>query len=263
MIKERNNRTKIIKHKISKLAIVSVSFGVLGILVCFFECIICHPRRREISGFDISGVFEIIGLILGVFALISIKKSKGMLKGAALAISAIFLMGLFTVFWWIEISTPRSTAFSIPCQSNLMRIGKAMLIYAYDYDDEYPIPEKWCDLLLEQRKRERGEVDVKDFVCPKVFVYRPLEFYIPTPKKGRCYYAINPNCNPDSPPNTVLVFESKVGWNQYGGPELLNTENHNGDGCFILFNDADVEFVETDQLGKLKWKNNEIIVEDE
>jgi len=131
-----------------------------------------------------------------------------------------------------------------------------MLIYAYDYD-EYPTPGKWCDLLLEQRKRGRGEVDIKDFVCPTVYVYRPLKYFLPSPRKGRCYYVINPDCNPDSPPDTVLLFESKVGWNQFGGPELLTTENHNGDGCNVLFNDYHADFVGMKYLDKLKWKAKE------
>ena len=78
MINETANN---IKQRMSKLAIISVSFGVLGILVSLFEGIIFRPRRYEISGFGISGFFEIIGLVLSVLAFIRIKKSKGKLKG--------------------------------------------------------------------------------------------------------------------------------------------------------------------------------------
>jgi hypothetical protein len=38
----------------------------------------------------------------------------------------------------------------------------------------------------------------------------------------------------------VLLFETKGGWNQYGGPELLSTKNHKGDGCHVLINDSHV-----------------------
>ena len=145
MINETANN---IKQRISKLAIISVSFGVLGILVSLFEGIIFRPRMYEISGFGISGFFEIIGLVLSVLAFIRIKKSKGKLKGTKHTISGIFLMGMLSVFWWIETSRKRSTVSRVSCQSNLLRTGKAMLIYANDYDNEYPTPEKWCDLLL-------------------------------------------------------------------------------------------------------------------
>jgi prepilin-type processing-associated H-X9-DG protein len=51
-----------------------------------------------------------------------------------------------------------------------------------------------------------------------------------------------------------MLFESKPGWNQVGGPELLWTDNHGGKGCNILFGDEHVECVECKQLAKLKWK---------
>lgn len=45
----------------------------------------------------------------------------------------------------------------------------------------------------------------------------------------------------------------KLRWNQVGGPKILTNENH-GDGCHVFFNDGHVEFVETEDLGQLKWK---------
>jgi len=55
----------------------------------------------------------------------------------------------------------------------------------------------------------------------------------------------------------VLLFETKGGWNQFGGPEILTTENHKGKGCNILFNDGSVEFVKPERLGELKWEAEE------
>ena len=54
--------------------------------------------------------------------------------------------------------------------------------------------------------------------------------------------------------DVVLLFETKAGWNQFGGPELLTTEHHEGKGCNVLFNDGDVEFIKKEQVGELKWK---------
>jgi len=82
-------------------------------------------------------------------------------------------------------------------------------------------------------------------------------FICPANKKGRCHYAMNPNCEPKSPSDMVLLFETKDGWNQFGGPEILTLENHNGKGCNVLFNDRHVEFVKIEQLGQLKWKVEE------
>jgi prepilin-type processing-associated H-X9-DG protein len=51
----------------------------------------------------------------------------------------------------------------------------------------------------------------------------------------------------------VLLFESKPRWNVVGGREILTTENHNGEGCNVAFVDTHVEFVQTEDLGSLKW----------
>ena len=124
----------------------------------------------------------------------------------------------------------------IRCGENLVTLGKSMVIYACDYDDKYPTANKWCDLLTKY-----AEVSQKEFVCPSL-------------GEGRCHYAMNPNAKLTSPPYIVVLFETKGGWNQFGGPGLVTFENHKGKGCNICFNDFHVEFVKPNQLGELKWK---------
>ena len=86
----------------------------------------------------------------------------------------------------------------------------------------------------------------------------PEKYFIcPERKTGRSHYAMNPNCRPDSPADTVLLFESKEGWNQFGGAELITTERHEGAGSNILFNDLHVSFVRTKELGELNWGDND------
>jgi prepilin-type processing-associated H-X9-DG protein len=51
----------------------------------------------------------------------------------------------------------------------------------------------------------------------------------------------------------VLLFESDAGWNSAGGPELLTTEHHSGEGCNVLFADGHVSFIRTEELSDLKW----------
>ena len=75
--------------------------------------------------------------------------------------------------------------------------------------------------------------------------------------QGPCSYAINKNIEnltfDNAPPDMVLLFEATPGWNQVGGPELLTTEHHYGEGCNILYVDGHVEFVRPQDLDKLKW----------
>ena len=71
-------------------------------------------------------------------------------------------------------------------------------------------------------------------------------------------YGLNPNAEPNSAPNVVLLFETEHGWNQFGGPYLVSVKNHfayGKEGCNILFNDGHVKFVKPKQIEKLNWKN--------
>ncbi|MCH8119080.1 MAG: hypothetical protein IIC00_05055 [Planctomycetes bacterium] len=126
------------------------------------------------------------------------------------------------------------------CGENMSGICKAMLIYANDNDDMLPTPSKWCDLLI-----EHCDVSENTFRCKGAL-------------EGPCNYAMNKNVeNLDPltlPPDMVLLFETHPGWNQSGGPEILTTDNHQGDGCNVLFIDSHVEFVKTKDLDDLKWK---------
>jgi hypothetical protein len=127
------------------------------------------------------------------------------------------------------------------CGTNLSGLWKALLIYANDNDSKYPTVDKWCDLLI-----EHGEVTEKNFVCGGAKLAN---------NKERSHFAINPNCDINSPPERVLLFDTKGGWNLFGGRELLSTDNHKGSGCSILFNDGRVEFVKAEEIDKLKWKD--------
>ena len=74
---------------------------------------------------------------------------------------------------------------------------------------------------------------------------------------------MNPNCGPDSPPDMVLLFETKAGWNQHGGLELFTFDNHDPKGGCVLLNDGNlygvasptIRFIRTkEELNALKWK---------
>jgi hypothetical protein len=127
-------------------------------------------------------------------------------------------------------------------------LGKAIHSYAQENDGKYPDPEKWCDQLL-----EAGQAKIRQFMCLPDFTIQYLRFKYsrPQPGKGVSHYAMNINCRPDSPPDTVLLFETALGWNKHGGKELLNLDNHSGDGCNILFNGGYVQFIGRRQ--ELKW----------
>jgi len=108
--------------------------------------------------------------------------------------------------------------------------------YIREHNGVYPPADRWCDELVAWS----GD-DLRNVIG------------YPAGESKRCPFAMNPHADSCSPPDLVLLFESKPGWNQNGGPELLTTENHQGKGCTVLFTDLHVEFVKTGDLAKLKW----------
>ena len=122
----------------------------------------------------------------------------------------------------------------------------------------YPQPSKWCDVFEKDmlahrpaegfiewtpKREERMSERIKEsFVCPDM-------------QDSPCHYAINPHCKPNSPPETVLLFETQAGWNQHGGPELFTFDNHDPKGGCVLFNDGSVKFIRIEEeLHALRWK---------
>ena len=111
---------------------------------------------------------------------------------------------------------------------------------------KYPPPDTWCDAVLNHYLSTHASGSIEGL------------FRCPAAQQGRCHYAINPNCRPDSPPETVLLFETSPGWNQHGGPELFTFDNHDPKGGLVLLNDCTVKFIRTEEERKqLRWKGEE------
>jgi hypothetical protein len=138
----------------------------------------------------------------------------------------------------------------------------------------YPAPEEWCDVVIREW-RDQSTIDPQDaakrlrseqwvigqFTCPSVAAqisdqsYTELNSTEGGPIGPRSLYAMNPDCKPTSPPDTVLLFETKAGWNQHGGPELFTFDNHDPRGGSVLLNDGTVKFIRTEEeLRRLRWK---------
>ena len=225
------------KPKIYMPAVISPLVVIIGFVVG----LALQGSILEVLGIVIILVSPVVGLILGIIAGWKIRKSKGALKGRVFSILGTGL-GILLILGAL-LPAPcsvKNSARKVACQYNLAKLGKAIQAYSNRYDQKYPTPDIWCDLLV-----EHADVNEEDFVCGGA---------LKSGDKGRCHYAINPYCTPDSPDDTVLLFETKGGWNQYGGPELLTIEHHKQDnGCNILHNDGYVELEWKGKLSKLKW----------
>jgi hypothetical protein len=176
------------------------------------------------------------------------------LKGKSFAFIGIIFTFCVLLCFLYEKFDRTEHGYYYPCRSNIVGLGKMMKLYSDDFG-QYPEHNKWCDLLV-----KHCVVNYKPFVCHSgapvsyTLVYGKLKYTRPKPQRGNCNYAINPNCEPNSPDDTVLLFETKIGWNQAGRPEILTTENHQGLRCSIFFNDGHVEYIKTENLKNLKWE---------
>ncbi len=214
------------KAKTSALAVTAMILGILS----FCTFLLTAP----------------LAIIFGIISLIMIVKSQGRLKGIGFAVTgiAVPMVALPIVAIMMGIMMPamaraRMIAQRMVCANNLALISKDMTLYAGDNNNVYPPLNQWCDSL----EKFDLEFTKKMFRCP-----RDLQ--------GPCSYSMNKNIEnlgSNAPPDMVLLFESKPGWNQSGGPEILTTENHAEEGCNVAFIDGHVEFVKTEDISKLKW----------
>jgi hypothetical protein len=132
----------------------------------------------------------------------------------------------------------------VECADNLYNLCGLWRWYLEDKNIDSD-PSKWCDTIFQKLYKVYGsseEIVKKHFACPAA-------------GEGKCHYAMNPNCKPNSPLDTVLLFETKAGWNQHGGPELFTFDNHDPHGGCVLLNDGTIKFIRTsEELNQLRWK---------
>jgi hypothetical protein len=116
----------------------------------------------------------------------------------------------------------------------------------------YPRPTLWCDDIY---YNDSSESEIKYLKSEEGFKLFGKLFMCPSAGEGKCHYAMNPNCEPNSPGDMVLLFETRAGWNQHGGQELFTFENHDPKGGCVLLNDGTVKFIRTEnELHTLRWK---------
>ena len=113
----------------------------------------------------------------------------------------------------------------------------------------YPESTDWSDAITSHGPLPKSDI--------KVFIMQRLKkpHVCPSVGEAKSTYAMNPNCKPDSSPDMVLLFETKAGWSQHGGPELFTFDNHDPKGGCVLLNDGTVKFIRAkEELQQLRWK---------
>jgi len=229
---EAENNPKVQKLKTT---IISIASTLFGFNICLWSFGVWW---YEYGSNPISTMLLFLFPFFGIIILVVLtRKSKSKIGKVLTGILTIIF--LFNMFFPAFHRVQRSSKI-VQCLSNLKQLGIIIDRYKDTHSGQLPPANKWCDLLIEFDKTLPKDV----FKCPSA-------------RRGPCNYAINSKVRPDSPNEVVLLFETKPGWNQIGGPELLSTENHDGKGCNVLFDDGHVKFVSVEQLCELKWKVEE------
>ena len=195
-----------------------------------------------VLSFFINFFVELLSIFPGITALVKAWRSQKKRKEKIFAITAS-IVTLIVALISLSVQLHNNIALKnlndrLICTNNLRELGLAMALYNQDCKEKYPTPKKWCDQLIQV------EYIPKDrFICPAA-------------NKGTCHFAMNkwvPENASLVPADLVILFESKDGWNQCGGPELLTTHYHNKEGCNVLFGAGYVSFIETEEIDELMW----------
>jgi prepilin-type processing-associated H-X9-DG protein len=216
--------------KTSGMAVTSLVLGCLGLLTC--------------------GVTALVGLVLGIIALVRINKSEGRLGGQNLALAGtivsaalLLLVPIFAAMTLPALAKAKAKASGIRCMNNVKQLNLALMMYATDNNDRFPAGTNWCEALGPYLGHSTNAL-----VCPQG-----------TPNQ-RCHYALNAQLVGRGikaiqvPAQTVLIFECDGGWNVSGGRELLPAKpRHNG--AYVLgFADGHAEMGRSARLEQLRWE---------
>jgi prepilin-type processing-associated H-X9-DG protein len=214
--------------KTSALAITSLVLGGLG-LITF-------------------GVTALVGLVIGLVALVRINNSRGALKGRGLAMAGTIVSGVFVLMLPIfvamllpALSRAKSRAQSISCMNNMKQLALGCMMYANENKDHLPQGDHWCDSLT------RYITNLRTYQCP---LGDPAQ---------RCHYALNARLSTialkevTAPAQTVLMFETDGGWNMSGGPELITPQPRHGSSIGIVFADGHCEIARPSRLHAARW----------
>lgn len=212
--------------KTSAMAISSLVLGILGVFTC--------------------GITALIGLILGIIAMVKVKNSDGKLGGNGIALAGVIVSGIFLVMIPIyaammlpALGAAKQKAQRIQCVNNLKQLALAVRLYSNENKDQFPPAATWCDAIRTYVGSD------KPFHCPADF------------SGSRCSYAFNAKLGGMDEskinPHTVMIFESDGGWNANGGSELMTGKSRHGRVFFVAFGDGSVQELQKSQINTLRW----------
>jgi len=171
--------------------------------------------------------------------------------GGATTLALVGGAGIAASMLLPAVAKAKSKANAIKSVNNAKQLGIGLIIHAEDNDGRLPAADKWCDTIL----REVG--------TPMVFASPQDPVSVNMAKSGQkvSSYAFNKALSGkdlnEVNPQTVIVFETDLGWNGSGGLKDALEFLQFFDGQSIAVGNADgaVRQVSSpDQLRRMRWE---------
>ncbi|MCK4997882.1 MAG: hypothetical protein KAS23_00050 [Anaerohalosphaera sp.] len=235
------------------LGILSLMLGVPPYLICVLHWELLFP---EYDNFLVLFWFAAIATgLLATKTARAVKFKPGIILGRIGFGISTFLFLLMLLLFAETISDGRMT-----CSREMQDLSSVTQQYSEHNEGTLPDADTWCDQLLESA----GDLEI----------FERFEAWISSSDSNVSYsheiitrYAININLDSyrlaDIDRQTVLMFETDIGWNQNGTSDILVPEGHPGfwpffeGGYHFIFVGPDstftVKFIKNSELDSLNW----------
>lgn len=223
---------------------LSVSFVITGIILYWFSGKYCIKGMMATAILFLQALCWLISLVLGVSsARLSCRRYRRVgLSGALL--SAVLLI-LFALTPYINLMTTAPSRERGLCKQKLLVLYEYFREYTEENGGRIPKTKTWCDAIV-----RKHDTKSDPFICPTINISQRL-----------CSYGLNEHILgkqfSELPRDIVFLFEMNLGWNQTGGPNDLNFDNHDyileTTRCGILYANGDIEYVQKKNANGLRW----------
>ncbi len=182
-------------------------------------------------------------LVLATISLVLAKKRPQQFGGkrlaiAALIICALWIIGLTSTAYYGFNKMRREMYSGNNCFTHARSLTMSLRVMSIANNGAYPNADSWCEVIAK-------EVTSKEhYKCPD------------DPQHAICGFAYNEKLSgvKDPNPNTVMIFESDLGWNGAGGlSDVTTNARHRGRIAVGLAN-GQVRSVQPEQLKTLRWE---------
>jgi hypothetical protein len=196
------------------------------------------PRAIVVVAF-IAVLLAVHGVVQFRRATLVAKKGAGYVVENVLAGCGWLFLSFLAVALFIPVTTGHPPNKGTMCLSNMRYVSQAIMLYAEDNDNYYPLPSNWCDALL---PRVRA-LDI--FQCPSL-ESEAYGFWM------NARVAADKELHNDSDTSgSVLFFDSPGGKNQIGG--IDDVRYRHGDKTNIALEDGSIRRRSRSEVAKLKW----------